>query len=260
MEANMSADSLRVLVVDDERPIRQFLRTSLSAHGHQVFEATNGTDALNMMIVDRHDLVILDLGLPDIDGIKVVKQLRDWTQTPIIILSVREHESDKIAALDAGADDYLTKPFSVGELMARMRVALRHTSQSVDSPIFQSGDLVVDLAHRLVTVGGQEIQLTPIEYDLLKTMISQVGKVLTQRQLLRQVWGDAYEDEAHLLRVHISNLRNKIESEPARPQLIITEPGVGYRFHLQNSQCVYPRVLCRRLSWYCGSIPLPFMI
>jgi two-component system, OmpR family, KDP operon response regulator KdpE len=230
----MSADSLRVLVVDDERPIRQFLYTSLSAHGHQVFEATNGTDALNMMIVDRHDLVILDLGLPDIDGIEVVKQLRDWTQTPIIILSVREHESDKIAALDAGANDYLTKPFSVGELMARIRVALRHTSQTDDSPIFQSGDLVVDFARRLVTVADEEIQLTPIEYDLLKAMISQVGKVLTQRQLLRQVWGDAYEAEAHLLRVHISNLRNKIESEPARPQHIITEPGVGYRFRLQN--------------------------
>jgi two-component system KDP operon response regulator KdpE len=234
MEANMSADSLRVLVVDDERPIRQFLRTSLSAHGHQVFEATNGSDALNMMIMDRHDIVILDLGLPDIDGVEVVKQLRDWTQTPIIILSVREHESDKIAALDAGADDYLTKPFSVGELMARMRVALRHTSQPDDSPIFQSGDLVVDLARRLVTIAEQEIQLTPIEYDLLKTLISQVGKVLTQRQLLRQVWGDAYEDEAHLLRVHISNLRNKIEAEPARPQHIITEPGVGYRFRLRN--------------------------
>jgi len=178
---------------------------------------------------DRPDVVILDLGLPDIDGIEVTRQLREWTQIPIIILSVREHEADKIAALDAGADDYLTKPFGVGELLARLRVALRHATQPAGESTFATGDLTVDLVQRVVMVGGHEIQLTPTEYDLLRVLVTNAGKVLTHRQLLRQVWGVGYEAETHLLRVNMSNLRRKIEPEPTRPVYVITEPGVGYR-------------------------------
>ncbi len=230
----MSDAALRVLVVDDEAAIRRFLRASLSAHHYTVFEATRGQEAINAVIGDRPDVIVLDLGLPDMDGIEVVRQLREWTPIPIIILSVREHESDKIAALDAGADDYLTKPFSVGELMARMRVALRHATHPAPDSVFTTGELTVDLAKRSVRVSGAEIALTPTEYDLLKALIAHAGKVVTQRQLLRQVWGSAYEEETHLLRVHMSNLRAKIEPEPARPRAILTEPGVGYRLRVDE--------------------------
>jgi two-component system, OmpR family, KDP operon response regulator KdpE len=225
----MSEPGVRVLVVDDERPIRRFLQASLSAHGCTVFEAATGQEALAAVATDRPDVVILDLGLPDIDGIEVTRQLREWTQIPIIILSVREHEADKIAALDAGADDYLTKPFGVGELLARLRVALRHATQPAGESTFATGDLTVDLVQRVVMVGGHEIQLTPTEYDLLRVLVTNAGKVLTHRQLLRQVWGVGYEGETHLLRVNMSNLRRKIEPEPTRPAYVITEPGVGYR-------------------------------
>ena len=225
----MSEPGVRVLVVDDERPIRRFLQVSLSAHGCTVFEAATGQEALAAVATDRPDVVILDVGLPDIDGIEVTRQLREWTQIPIIILSVREHEADKIAALDAGADDYLTKPFGVGELLARLRVALRHATQPAGESTFATGDLTVDLVRRVVTVGGHEIQLTPTEYDLLRVLVTNAGKVLTHRQLLRQVWGVGYEAETHLLRVNMSNLRRKIEPEPTRPAYVITEPGVGYR-------------------------------
>ena len=225
----MSEPGVRVLVVDDERPIRRFLQVSLSAHGCTVFEAATGQEALAAVATDRPDVVILDVGLPDIDGIEVTRQLREWTQIPIIILSVREHEADKIAALDAGADDYLTKPFGVGELLARLRVALRHATQPAGESTFATGDLTVDLVRRVVTVGGHEIQLTPTEYDLLRVLVTNAGKVLTHRQLLRQVWGVGYEGETHLLRVNMSNLRRKIEPEPTRPAYVITEPGVGYR-------------------------------
>ncbi|GIK42606.1 MAG: DNA-binding response regulator [Chloroflexota bacterium] len=223
---------VRVLVVDDERAIRRFLQVSLTANGHTVFEAANGQEALELVVAHRPDLIILDLGLPDLDGIEVVRRLREWTQTPIIILSVREHETDKIAALDAGADDYLTKPFNVGELMARLRVALRHAVHPNDTPIFTTGELAVDLARRVVSLSGQEVQLTPTEYDLLKLLVTHAGKVLTHHQLLRQVWGMGYDDETHLLRVNISNLRRKIEADPARPAYILTEPGVGYRLRM----------------------------
>ncbi len=225
----MSDPSLRVLVVDDEPPIRRFLRASLAAHGYTIFEAADGHEALSSVIAARPDLIILDLGLPDIDGIEVTRQLREWTSIPIIVLSVREAETDKIAALDAGADDYLTKPFSSGELLARMRTALRHGSQPSSEPIFTSDDLAIDLSRRLVKVAGNEVQLTPTEYDLLRALVANAGKVLTHRQLLRQVWGPGYEDEMHMLRVNISNLRRKIEPDPARPHYIVTEPGVGYR-------------------------------
>jgi len=219
----------RVLVVDDETSIRRYLRAALSAQGFAIYEATNGQEAVNAVIANRPDIIILDLGLPDFDGIEVTRRLREWSQTPIIILSVREAESDKIAALDAGADDYLTKPFSSGELMARMRVAMRRLASKSDEPVLQVDNLKIDLSRRLVTVDEKEISLTPTEYDILRLLLQNAGKVLTHRQLLRQVWGTAYESEMHLLRVNISNLRGKIESDPGRPKYIVTEPGVGYR-------------------------------
>jgi two-component system KDP operon response regulator KdpE len=217
------------LVVDDERSIRRFLEASLIAHGYEVFEAATGEEALAAAGEHRPDVIILDLGLPDMDGITVTRQIREWTPVPIIILSVREHEADKIDALDAGADDYLTKPFGIGELLARLRAALRHTAPATTESTFTVGDLSVDFVRRVVTSAGHEIQLTPTEYDLLRVLILNADKVLTHRQLLRQVWGSAYEGEAHLLRVNMSNLRRKIEPEPARPTYILTEPGVGYR-------------------------------
>ncbi|MCK6629086.1 MAG: response regulator [Anaerolineae bacterium] len=225
---------VRVLVVDDERAIRRFLQVSLSAHGHTVFEAANGREALEAVIAHHPDLIILDLGLPDMDGIEVTRRLREWTKTPIIVLSVREHETDKIAALDAGADDYLTKPFGAGELMARLRVALRHAAPTGETPLFRTGGLTVDLARRVVTVDEREVQLTPTEYELLKLLVTHAGKVLTHHQLLRQVWGMGYEDESHLLRVNISNLRRKLEANPTRPTYLLTEPGVGYRLRTED--------------------------
>lgn len=219
----------RVLIVDDEHAIRRFLRASLAAHGYTVYEAAAGEAAVQAVIADRPDIVILDLGLPDIDGIEVTRRLREWSATPVIILSVRNDESEKIHALDAGADDYLTKPFGVGELLARMRVAMRHRTPDPASAVLAAGELSIDLSRRLVTLGDEPVQLTPTEYDLLRVLMTHAGKVLTHRQLLREVWGAAYEAETHLLRVNISNLRRKIEPEPARPQYILNEPGVGYR-------------------------------
>lgn len=226
----MTDSEARVLVVDDDRAIRRLLRTSLAAHGYAVLEAETGQGAVQAVMAQRPDVIILDLGLPDLDGLEVARQLREWTQTPIIVLSVREHEEDKIAALDAGADDYLTKPFGVGELMARLRVALRHAISQVDETAeFVLGDLKVDLARRVVEVRGEDVQLTPTEYALLRILIKHAGKVLTHHQLLHEVWGPGYEQEKHLLRVNVSNLRSKLEAEPAHPQYILTEPGVGYR-------------------------------
>lgn len=221
----------RVLVVDDEAPIRRYLRAALGAQGLTVYESASGEEALQAVLSHRPDIIILDLGLPDIDGIEVTRRLREWSQTPIIILSVREAEQDKIAALDAGADDYLTKPFGTGELLARMRVALRKQSSTANEPVFQSGGLTVDFSRRLVMVQDKEIQLTPTEYDLLKVLVTHAGKVITHHQLLRQVWGDGYDD-MHILRVNISNLRGKIEPDASRPTYIHTEPGVGYRLKI----------------------------
>jgi two-component system KDP operon response regulator KdpE len=220
---------LRVLVVDDEPAIRRFLRASLTAHHYNVVEADSGQAAVAAVSAHRPGLVILDLGLPDLDGVEVTRLLRTWTRVPILILSVRGAEADKIAALDAGADDYLTKPFGVGELLARMRAALRHSASTPAEATFTSGDLTVDFSKRVVMRAGVEIQLTPNEYDLLRVLAIHAGKVLTHRQLLREVWGLSYEGELHLLRVNISNLRRKIEPDPARPRFIVTEPGVGYR-------------------------------
>jgi len=224
----MSEPSLRILVVDDERSIRRFLKVSLS-NQYTIFEAANGDEALQAAVTEHPDLIILDLGLPDMDGAEVTRRLREWTQIPIIVISVREREDDKIAALDAGADDYLTKPFGIGELTARIRVAVRRSAQTENEPVFQLGELTVDLARRLVTVRGELVTLTPTEYDILRTLIQYAGKVLTHRQLLRAVWGASYENETHLLRVNVSNLRSKIEADASRPKVILTEPGVGYR-------------------------------
>lgn len=225
----MTETKVRILIVDDERPIRRFLHAALSAHGYEIFEATTGQEALNAVIQHRPDLLILDLGLPDMDGVTVTRRLREWTTLPILILSVRDRETDKITALDAGADDYLTKPFSTGELMARLRVALRHTASPTQEAVFEANGLVVDTARRLVMVNDNEIALTPTEYDLLRLLVTHADKVLTHQQILRQVWGVGYDTESQLVRVNISNLRRKIEPEPARPRYIFTEPGVGYR-------------------------------
>ena len=225
----MTDAALNILVVDDEPAIRRFLRTALGAYGHVISQATSGAEALKSVATTPPDLIILDLGLPDMDGIEVTRRLREWTQIPIIVVSVREHENDKIAALDAGADDYLTKPFGMGELMARVRVSIRHAAQPNDLPIYQTGDLVVDMARRLVTVRGEPVSLTPTEYDILRILVHHADKVLTHRQLLRSIWGNAYENEMHLLRVNISNLRRKIEPDASRPTYILTEAGVGYR-------------------------------
>jgi len=229
----MTETGLRVLVVDDERAIRRFLRASLTAHGYTVFEASTGQEALSAVLGDRPDLIILDLGLPDLNGIEVTRQVREWSRIPIIILSVREQEATKVAALDVGADDYLTKPFGMAELMARIRVALRRANQPAEEPIFEVGDLRVDRARRWVSLAGNVIVLTPTEYDLLRVLVQHAGKVLTHRQLLRQVWGAGYELETHLLQVNISNLRRKIEPDPSRPSYIVTEVGVGYRLRAE---------------------------
>lgn len=227
----MAENDLRVLVVDDERSIRRFLKASLGSQ-FVILEATNGEEALTAAATEHPDIIILDLGLPDMDGVEVTRRLREWTQIPIIIVSVREQERDKIAALDAGADDYLTKPFGVGELMARLRVALRRSAQIDMEPVFTTGKLVIDLNQREVRLNEQLLALTPTEYDLLRTLAKHAGKVLTHDQLLRSVWGTAYESETHMLQVNISNLRRKIEPDPSRPIYIVTEPGVGYRLKI----------------------------
>ncbi|MCC6366791.1 MAG: response regulator transcription factor [Bryobacterales bacterium] len=220
----------RVLVVDDEPAIRRFLRVSLEAHGYTLHEAATGEEALQVVPACRPDLIILDMGLPGMDGTEVVRCLREWAQTPILILSVQGDESAKIAALDAGADDYLTKPFGPGELLARLRAMLRRAGRQESGPVFVSGPLMVDLSSRMVTLGEDEVRLTPTEYSLLKALVTHAGKILTHRQLIREVWGGSqYEDTQHLLRVNVSNLRRKIETDPSRPQYIVTEPGVGYR-------------------------------
>jgi two-component system, OmpR family, KDP operon response regulator KdpE len=227
----MTKIGLRVLVVDDEIAIQRFLRVALGGEGCIVLEAATGEDALKTLALQQPDLVLLDLGLPDMDGVEVARRMREWSQVPVIILSVREQESDKIAALDAGADDYLTKPFGVGELLARIRTVLRRQGGGASEPVFTLGGLKVDLANRLVAVNGREVQLTPTEYSLLRALVVQAGKLITNRQLLRQVWGDGYDD-LHILRVNISNLRHKIEPDPSRPTYIHTESGVGYRLKL----------------------------
>lgn len=230
----MTAEGARVLVIDDERQIRRMLRVALEGYGFNIAEAASGREGLSQTSIFHPDLIVLDLGLPDIDGIEVIKNLRDWTQIPIIVLSVREHEDDKIKALDAGADDYVTKPFSMGELLARLRVALRRAARSDDEPVLTFGELSVDLARRNVTMRGEEVKLTPTEYEVLKYLVQQAGRVVTHRQLLRAIWGSNFQEESQYLRVYIGQLRRKIESDPSQPTYIITEPGVGYRLVISD--------------------------
>ena len=219
----------RVLIIDDEEPIRHFLRVALSGQLYEISEAASGKEGLIAARDEKPDVIILDLDLPDIDGVEVTRLIREWTQTPIIILSVRGSENDKIFALDAGADDYLTKPFSIRELLARLRVSLRRAERPTSEAIFTIGDLIVDVDKRLVTLGGKEVQLTPHEYAILKTLVIHSGKVITHRQLFNEVWGYGLDQEFHLLRVNVSNLRRKIELDPSHPKYITTESGVGYR-------------------------------
>lgn len=224
-----SGGQLRALVVDDEPAVRRFLRTSLTPRGYIVSEASTGQEAIQMVAESRPDVILLDMGLPDLDGLQVTRVLREWCKIPIVILSVRDQEADKVAVLDAGADDYLTKPFGLNELMARLRVAMRRAHQDPDEPVLVSGPLRIDLPNRQVTRDGQHIVLTPTEYDILKVLARSGGKVLTHQQLIRAVWGHI-EQDLHTVRVNISNLRKKVEPNPGRPIFIQTEPGVGYRF------------------------------
>lgn len=230
----MSEIGPHILVVEDDPPIRRFLRASLSSHDFEVEEASTGKEALMLATQRPPDLVILDLGLPDMDGLEVVRRLREWTQAPVVIVSARGQEKDKVAALDAGADDYLTKPFGVGELLARIRVALRHAATIAaggqqETMQFSVGELRMNLAARRVFVGQREVRLTPIEYKLLTMLAHHSGKVLTHRFLLKEVWGPPYVDQTHYLRIFMANLRRKIEADSARPRYLLTEQGVGYR-------------------------------
>ncbi len=221
-----------VVVIEDEPQIRRFLRPTLASQGYRIVEAATGEEGVLQAATRQPDLVILDLGLPDMDGLEVIRRLREWTAVPIIVLSARGQERDKIAALDAGADDYVAKPFAVGELLARMRVALRHAArsarESTDST-FAVGNIRVDLGRRRVSVGDAEVHLTRTEYKLLTVLIRHAGKVLTHRQLLQEVWGPPYVNQAHYLRVYMGQLRHKLEADPARPRFLLTEPGIGYR-------------------------------
>jgi two-component system KDP operon response regulator KdpE len=224
------ADGAAILVIDDEPQIRRYLRVSLQAHDFRILEAAGGQEGLRVAALEKPDLIVLDLGLPDMDGQMVIARLREWTAVPIIVLSVRADEADKIAALDAGADDYVTKPFGTGELLARIRAGLRHTiGSSSGSPVFETAGLRVDLEKRQVSLRGEPVKLSPKEYDLLKLLVQHAGKVLTHQFILREVWGPAHENDVQYLRVFARQLRQKIEADAARPQLLLTEPGVGYR-------------------------------
>jgi two-component system KDP operon response regulator KdpE len=225
----MVENSYRILIVDDEPEIRRFLRASLKTHHHDVLEVEYGKKALAMIRDNNPDLMILDLGLPDIDGVEVTRRVREWSQIPIIVLTVRKREADKIEALNAGADDYLSKPFGVGELLARIQVVMRRVGKTGTKPVYKVGDLMVDGNRRQVMLAENVIDLTPTEFDILSLLIQNAGKVLTHRQIIQKVWGVAYEDESRLLRVNISNLRRKIEPNPNQPTYILTELGVGYR-------------------------------
>jgi two-component system, OmpR family, KDP operon response regulator KdpE len=220
-----------VVVVEDEPQIRRFLRATLQAQGYRLFEATSGADGLVEAATRQPDVVIVDLGLPDIDGVEVIRRLREWSSVPILVLSARGAERDKVAALDAGADDYVEKPFGTEELLARIRVALRHAAGGArdEDAVFAVGDLHVDQARRVVKADGRDVHLTPIEYKLLTTLVHHAGKVLTHRQLLREVWGPSHAEDAHYLRVYMAQLRRKVERDPAQPRYLLTEPGVGYR-------------------------------
>ncbi len=228
----MTEDKELILLIEDEPQMRRFLRITLEGHGYRFVEAGTAQEGLMQASTRNPDVVLLDLGLPDMDGLEVTKRLREWTTTPIIVISAREQERDKVNALDAGADDYLTKPFSAGELLARIRVALRHavrTKTDQTEPVFVLDTLRVDLGKRQVFIEDKEVHLTPIEYKLLTVLIRNAGKVITHSQLLKDVWGPAHVNEVQYLRVYMTQLRHKLEADPARPRFLMNEPGVGYR-------------------------------
>jgi len=230
----MSGQAPTVLVIEDEPQMRRFLRTSLESHAYQPVEAVTAREGLAQASGRNPDVILLDLGLPDMDGIEVTRRVREWSRVPIIVISARGRETDKIAALDAGADDYLTKPFGLGELLARLRVALRRVAEGdAGEPVFVLGDLTVDLAARLVFRRGAEVHLTPIEYKLLATLVRHAGRVITHHQLLKDVWGPNAVEHTHYVRVYMTQLRHKLEDDPSRPQVLLTEPGVGYRLRAE---------------------------
>jgi two-component system KDP operon response regulator KdpE len=220
------------LVIDDEPQIRRLLRVTLETNGYRVFDAATGQDGLAEAAQCKPDVILLDLGLPDLDGATVLKRIREWSRVPIIIISVRDQEEEKVAALDSGADDYITKPFNSAELLARLRAAMRHVQPQGADAIFRVGSIEVDLSTRLVLKDGAEVKLTPIEYSLFRLLVTHAGKVLTQRQLLTEVWGEKAVGQSHYLRVHVAHLREKLETNPSTPELILTEPAVGYRLVL----------------------------
>ena len=219
-----------ILIIDDEPQIRRLLRVTLESNGYQIFDAATGNDGIAQAAQRRPELILLDLGLPDLEGLKVLKRLREWTAVPVIILSVRDQETDKVAALDSGADDYITKPFGSSELLARIRASLRHSQVKAVDALLQFGDLEVDLSSRNVKKAGKEIKLTPIEYELLRLFVTNAGKVLTHKHLLTSIWGPKAVDQTHYLRVHMAHLREKLEDNPSDPKLFSTEPAIGYRF------------------------------
>lgn len=225
----MTKPPITALVIDDEPQIRRLLRVNLEANGYSVLDAATGQDGIIQAAQGRPEVILLDLGLPDLDGVQVLKRIREWSHVPVIILSVRDRETDKVAALDAGADDFVTKPFSSGELLARLRASLRHSQSPAAGAIFHTGKIEIDFAARLVRKAGAEIKLTPTEYALLRLLVIHLGKVMTHRQLLTEVWGPNSVEQTHYLRVHIAHLREKLEADPAQPQFILTEPAVGYR-------------------------------
>ncbi|HML21221.1 MAG TPA: response regulator [Aggregatilinea sp.] len=231
VSAPAAGQNTLVLIIEDDAQIRRFLRTTLTSNGYRIEETATALDGINKAALRAPDVIILDLGLPDLDGLEVMRRLREWSSTPVIVVSAREQEHDKVEALDAGADDYLTKPFGTSELLARIRVALRHSArvQGSDDAVFEVGDLHVDLARRTVSVRGEDVHLTPLEYKLLTTLVRYAGRVVTHRQLLNEVWGPSYTNESHYLRVYMGQLRHKIEADPARPRYLLTEAGVGYR-------------------------------
>ncbi|HUK56543.1 MAG TPA: response regulator [Nitrospiria bacterium] len=228
----MADEKPLILLIEDEPQMRRFLRITLQSQGYRLIESATGQEGLVQAATRNPDVILLDLGLPDLDGLEITRRLREWTRTPAIVISAREQEQDKIRALDAGADDYLTKPFTAGELLARIRVALRHAARKgadQNEPVFILNNLRVDLAQRQAYLDEKEVHLTPIEYKLLAVLIRHAGKVITHRQLLREVWGPAQENEVQYLRVHMTHLRHKLESDPARPRFLMNEPGIGYR-------------------------------
>jgi len=228
------------LIIDDELQIRRLLRACLEANGYRVQEAATGQDGISEAAQHPPDVVLLDLGLPDADGVTVLKRIREWSRVPVIVLSVRDREEDKVAALDNGADDYITKPFGTAELLARLRVTQRHTIPATDSPVFRNGSFEIDLTTRIVKVKGVEVKLTATEYSLLRLLVQHAGKVLTHRQILKDVWGPGYVEQSHYLRVYVAHLREKLEEDPSKPRLITTEPGVGYRLAMEPTRPVNP--------------------